>query len=373
MNIYQKALAERKRLHLKRHLPILPEGIDFFSNDYLGLARSSKLEQKIAEEAANFSLTNGATGSRLLSGNSWYAENIEAQVAEYHNSEAALIYPSGYTANLGLISCLATKEVTMVMDELLHASLIDGSRLGKAPKVIFKHNDVDDLAKHLEKIQGEKLVVVESVYSMDGDLCPITEVAQICKDHQAMLIVDEAHAIGVFGKNGEGLVQGAKLEDQVMARIITYGKAPGIHGAAVVGPNWLKDYQANFSRSLIFSTAPSPHQFASIAGFYQILPELEEERQDLKALVKHFIAKREKHQGVWLPSPSHIQSIIVPGNEKVVALAEQLQKVKINALPIRKPSVKEDQERIRICLHSFNTKEEIDLLFEKMEHSISQS
>ena len=162
MNSYQQALAERKKQHLLRTFPLPPEGIDFYSNDYLGLAQSEALAKAILEEAST-NASNGATGSRLLSGNSTYAEQVERKIAAFHHAETALIYPSGYAANLGLISSLATRETTLVMDELLHASLIDGARLGRSDRVRFQHNDLADLEEKLGPIQGQKLVIVESV------------------------------------------------------------------------------------------------------------------------------------------------------------------------------------------------------------------
>ncbi|MFK7953852.1 MAG: aminotransferase class I/II-fold pyridoxal phosphate-dependent enzyme [Ekhidna sp.] len=363
MNSYQKALEERKKQHLLRTFPLPPEGIDFYSNDYLGLAQSEQLKKRIATEQQSLDgIPNGATGSRLLSGNSSYAEKVENKIAHFHNTESALIYSSGYTANLGLISCLATKETTLFTDELIHASLIDGARLGQSSKIRFKHNDPIDLEQKLQRVSGQKLVIVESIYSMDGDICPLEEIASICQKQNTMLIVDEAHSMALAGKNGEGLIQQLNLENQVLARIMTFGKGSGVHGAAVVGPSWLKEYQINFSRSTIFSTAPSPHQFATISAMYNVLPEITEERNKLREVISYFISKRENSNG-WINSPSHIQSLIIPGNEQVVNIASKLQASGINALPIRRPSVAEGAERIRFCLHSYNTKEEIDLLF----------
>ncbi|MEQ8628790.1 8-amino-7-oxononanoate synthase [Ekhidna sp.] len=366
MNIYQKALEERKQQHLQRTLPLPPEGIDFYSNDYLGLAQSQSLSLAIEEECRNAPKLNGATGSRLLSGNSEYAEDVENDIAKFHNAESALIYASGYMANLGLISSLATKETTLICDELIHASLIDGVRLGHAKKVRFKHNDLDDFAEKLKKAEGQVIVLVESVYSMDGDICPIKELIALCNEHEAFLIIDEAHAFGIYGENGEGLVQSLKLEDEVFARIVTYGKASGIHGAAVAGPSWLKEYQVNFSRSMIFSTAPPNHHFSSIAAMYKHLPKCGADRNLLRENIEYFIRKRKASDGSWVDSKTHIQSLIVPGNKEVVELAEKLKEAEINALPIRKPSVAEGKERIRFCLHSYNTKEEIDLLFKTL-------
>ena len=366
MNSYQQALEQRKKNHLLRVLPLPPEGIDFYSNDYLGLAKSAAFSAAIEEELSKQQTRNGSTGSRLLSGNSEFAEATEQKIADFHNAEAALVYASGYTANVGLVSALATKETTLIMDELVHASLIDGARLGKSPRVRFQHNNANDLEAVLKVTPGQKIVIVESVYSMDGDICPVAEMAELCTIHNAMLIVDEAHSAGVFGQLGEGLVQNLCVEDQVTARIITYGKGPGIHGAAVVGPKWLRDYQVNFARSFIFSTAPSDHHFASISAFYDHVVSINEQRTNLNQAIAYFLQKRKEHGGTWLESFSQIQSLIIPGNTEVIKAAEALKEAGINALPIRKPSIPEGQERIRFCLHAFNTKEEIDLLFEKL-------
>ncbi|MEM9338222.1 MAG: 8-amino-7-oxononanoate synthase [Bacteroidota bacterium] len=366
MNSFEKELTKRKERHLLRTLRTHKKGIDFYSNDYLGLAGSNKLSQSISNAYESLGeKKNGATGSRLLSGNTFFIENLESQIATFHQSESALTYGSGYDANLGLISCLAKKGVTLFMDELLHASLIDGARLGVATRVKFKHNDIEDLGNKLAKHQGEKLVVVESIYSMDGDLAPLEDVLKICQKNHAGLIVDEAHAIGVFGEHGEGIAQQLGIHSKLFARIITYGKGPGVHGAAVVGPGWLRDYQINFSRPFIFSTAPSSHFQIAIASFYQLVGQMKDERNKLTAVVAHFIKKRSNRLG-WLPSPSHIQSLIVPGNEQVVELSRFLERHDVIALPIRTPSVPEGQERLRFCLHAFNTVKEIDHLFKTL-------
>lgn len=348
-----------------RALPLPPAGADFYSNDYLGLAQSSELASKISKELAGLEeYQSGATGSRLLSGNSQYAEEVERQVATFHHAEGALIYSSGYNANLGLISSLATKETTLIMDELVHASLIDGARLGVSNRVRFNHNDVDDLRCKLQNTVGQKIVVVESIYSMDGDICPLADMVAVCEEFEAGLAVDEAHAFGVVGEKGEGLCQKLQLEDKVLARIITYGKGAGIHGAAVVGPQWLKDYQINFARPFIFSTAPTPHHFAAISCVYQMIKTFKKVREDLQTTIEYFVEKRKNSVGNWLPSTTQIQSLVIPGNAEVIAAAKNFQDNGIITLPIRKPSVPEGQERIRLCLHAFNTKSEIDQLFE---------
>lgn len=364
MNSYQKALDERKKQHLLRTLPLPPEGIDFYSNDYLGLAKSTDLSNTTKDQLKKIDLCeNGSSGSRLLSGNSKYFESVEQKISDFHHAESALIYSSGYTANLGLISCLALKEVTLFTDELIHASLIDGARLGHSKKIRFKHNDVNDLALKLQKVEGQKFVIVESIYSMDGDVCPLSDMIKVCEKMDAQLIVDEAHSFAITGDKGEGLCQKLGIEEKILARIITYGKGAGIHGAAVVGPQWLKEYQINFSRPFIFSTAPSPHQFSSISAMYSIVENSSYRRDRLQKVIGYFMEKRKNSSANWLPSSTQIQSLIIPGNDQVIGLSQKLREIGINALPIRKPSVPEGAERIRFCLHSFNTEEEINLLF----------
>ncbi|HCW08412.1 MAG TPA: 8-amino-7-oxononanoate synthase, partial [Cytophagales bacterium] len=194
--------------------------IDFASNDYLGFAQHPELTVH-----GNPSLKSGATGSRLISGNSMEAEEAEKTIARFHRAEAALIFNSGYAANVGLCSCIASKDDTFISDELIHASMIDGIRMSFASKLKFKHNDVDDLENKLTKATGNKFVAIESLYSMDGDEAPLKKIIEVCEKHSAQLIVDEAHAVGVFGAHGEGLVNHYQLEDKVFACVYTFGKA----------------------------------------------------------------------------------------------------------------------------------------------------
>ena len=363
MNIFQQALLDCQEEERYRKLSVQNQGVDFFSNDYLGLAASTSFKKLIDDHAERLINCNGSTGSRLLSGNQSFMTDIEDSIALFHGAGSATVYPSGYTANLGLLSCLGLKGVNIFSDELIHASLIDGIRMGKSNRFIYKHNDPGHLKSLLLSNPGENLVVTESVFSMDGDECPLDDLIQVCKAANARLIVDEAHAIGIYGNRGEGLVQAKGLANEVFARIITYGKAPGIHGATIVGPAWLKNYQVNFSRPLIFSTAPTPHQFAGIAAFYEMAPQIASERDALQSNVAYFLKIRSTSKHVWTESNTQIQSLMVAGNENAVALGNKIKSLGINALPIRSPSVPKGKERIRICLHSFNTKQEIDFLF----------
>ncbi len=367
MNKYQARLLDRASKNLLRQLPKFDWQTDFYSNDYLGFARNKGLIEQIKAESQQYANQQiGATGSRLLSGNNRYVEKVETAIATFHQVPAALLFNSGFAANVGLLSCIADKEDTLIMDELIHASLIDGARLSKAKRVRFKHNDLGDLAQKLATIEGNKIVVVESIYSMDGDICPLKEVADVCKKYQAQLIVDEAHGIGVLGDNGAGLVSQLGLNQEVMATVVTFGKAMGGHGAAILGPQWLKDYLVNFSRSFIFTTGPSLHQLATIFCSYQLLPQANQARQQLQTIINYLDTKKKESPFTWLPSKTQIQAVLIPGNEFVMQAAEQLQANGIAAMGIRYPSVAKGAERIRICLHAYNTVEEVDYLMEQL-------
>lgn len=348
------ALRQRQEAGLKRDLPPpIADRVDFCSNDYLGFAQT--LPPVPVLEA-------GATGSRLISGNSTLAEEVEKQIADFHGAEAALLFPSGYSANIGLLPAVVGRKDTVIYDKLLHASLRDGIKLTQARALGFAHNDVLDLAKKLMSAQGEKWVIVESVYSMDGDEAPLPEIVEVCQEHGAHLIVDEAHGTGVIGPKGEGSVRALGLETQVWARVHTFGKAVGSHGAAVLGSALLKEYLINFARSFIYTTALPPMSLAHIKTAYErmqgttIVAELQERiqyfRQQCPALV---------HQRL-IPSHTPIQAVLCPGNLAVQALAAHLQDQKIAVLPIRYPTVPQGEERLRICLHTFNTNDQIDQL-----------
>ena len=362
-NRYKEALAERQKKGLLRSLPIVNNATDFYSNDYLGLAKNKQLFEKIEQEVHQYCPPQtGSTGSRLLSGNHAYIESVEKEIAAFHQVEAALLFNSGFTANVGLLSCIANKEDTLIMDNLIHASLIDGARLSKAKRVRFQHNDISDLALKLATVSGSKIVVVESLYSMDGDICPLKEVVELCKLHDAKLIVDEAHGIGVFGSRGEGLSGHLGLEKDIFATVLTYGKAMGCHGAAIIGPQWLKEYLINFSRPFIFTTAPSFHQLAAIKTSYQFVAKAQKERLLLQELIQYLQVQKVNSPFDWIDSASQIQAILIPGNDAVIAAATHLQNQGIAAMGIRYPSVAKGRERIRICLHAFNTKADIDYL-----------
>ncbi|MFI5162011.1 MAG: aminotransferase class I/II-fold pyridoxal phosphate-dependent enzyme [Sphingobacteriales bacterium] len=359
-------LNERKATGAYRTLK--PENglVDFCSNDYLGFARSSALKKLIDEEIqVNSGYLNGSTGSRLLSGNTTYAETLEKEIAAWHQSEAGLIYNSGYDANIGLFSSLPQKGDTIIMDELAHASIIDGARLSFANRYNFRHNDLQSLEEKLKHAKGNCYVVIESIYSMDGDTSPLKEILEMTERYAASLIVDEAHAVGLYKK---GLVCELGLENRVFARIVTFGKALGYHGAIVLGSTLLREYLINFSRSFIYTTAAPLHQLASVKMAYQLLATAGDEIQKLKDNISAFkkIVSRNKYFTLLI-SDSAIQCIILGDNKKAREMAALLQNAELDVRAILSPTVPEGTERLRICLHAFNTSNEITLLAETLK------
>jgi 8-amino-7-oxononanoate synthase len=314
----------------------------------------------VSDEFASIAIKrNGTSGSRLLSGNNAYIQQVESEIAAFHEASAALIFNSGFDANYGLLSCLPKADDVVILDELVHASIHDGARANKAEKLFFKHNDIT----HLESILATskhrlKYIVVESLYSMDGDLADLKSMVELCKKYNANLIVDEAHATGVVGERGEGLCQYLNVENEIFARIVTFGKALGVHGAAVLGSTDLMKYLINFSRPFIYSTALPLHSIAAIRMSYQFLPFQTVLRKQLDTNIRYF----HKTLNFENRAISPIQQITIGSNEAAVEFSAKLSAVGIDARAIRYPTVARGQERIRICIHSFNTREEIDLL-----------
>ncbi|MFC6877337.1 aminotransferase class I/II-fold pyridoxal phosphate-dependent enzyme [Flavobacterium myungsuense] len=354
----------RKQNNALRKLSIPKDLIDFSSNDYIGFALSETIFQESHQYLIDKNIkTNGATGSRLLSGNHQLYQEAEKRIAQFHQSESALIFNSGYDANVGFFSSVPQKGDFILYDELSHASIRDGLQLSNAKSYKFKHNDLDDLEQLILRIQKEHseiYIVTESVFSMDGDTPNLKELVQLSNKYNCYLVVDEAHALGVFGLNGEGILQLEEIQNNVFARIITFGKGLGCHGAAIVGSLELQEYLINFSRSFIYTTGLSPHAVATILIGYQHLEETKN-IQKLKENIIHF--NQEKNvfglKPLFVRSKSAIQSAIIPGNDAVKAIANQFQEKGYDVKAILSPTVPEGQERLRFCLHSYNSKEEI--------------
>jgi len=357
----------RKQNNAFRKLSFPNDLIDFASNDYIGFSRNKAIFEETHQYLIdNNSIQNGATGSRLLSGNHKVYQEAEGFISKFHQSDSALIFNSGYDANVGFFSSVPQKGDLILYDELCHASIRDGIQLSNAKAYKFQHNDFEDLEKKITnyklRITNQEIyIVTESVFSMDGDTPNLEELAQLSEKYKCHLVIDEAHALGVFGDKGEGLVQQLGLQDQVFARIMTFGKGLGCHGAAIVGSQELKDYLINFARSFIYTTGLSPHSVATILVGYQ---RLESEKQPINKLRENIIHfNQEKNilglKPMFVRSKSAIQSAIIPGNQNVKSIANQIQEKGFDVKAILSPTVPEGQERLRFCLHSYNTKEEI--------------
>ncbi|KYG72505.1 aminotransferase class I/II-fold pyridoxal phosphate-dependent enzyme [Roseivirga echinicomitans] len=356
----EQQLNKRTSLGNKRSLKLVDEKlVDFSSNDYLGLSRSEGLKIQILSAYEKLSPKNGSTGSRLLTGNSVLASQVESELATLFGYGACLVFNSGYSANLGFFSCLPQRGDTILYDELSHACIKDGSRLSLAKSMPFKHNDLEDLERKLKLSEGEIYIACEAVYSMDGDFAPLKALCQLSEKYSAKLIVDEAHSTGVFGKSGAGFVAELGLTEQVYAAIFTFGKAMGIHGACVASNQTVIDYMINYSRPFIYTTAPSAFEFLSIQEAFRFL----ESKPSLAIALKENISLFNQSLKVQRPSrylsTSAVQVVITSGNQKAKSTSNELQESGFDVRPILSPTVKEGEERLRICIHSFNSKNEV--------------
>ncbi|MCB1110776.1 MAG: pyridoxal phosphate-dependent aminotransferase family protein [Chlamydiia bacterium] len=339
-------LDRRKACGNFRALQTHTSQVDFASNDYLGLARSSSLKEVVIQEWGKLQGV-GSTGSRLLTGNRAYTEKLEGEIAAFHGSEAGLLFNCGFMANLGLITALAKTGATFLFDAEIHASMREGFKLSKSRAFPFRHQDLEHLEKRLKKCSAssDTYICVESVYSTDGSLSPLAEIGALAEAYGAQLIVDEAHAVGVFGPQGRGLAQ------QVFAQVIPFGKGVGAFGAIVLGSKELKDFLVNFATPFMYSTALPDHCLAAIQSSYQIFPHLEVERKHLKSLIEmaHF-------------SPSTIQPIPISGNHQARKLSCYLASKGFDVRALLSPTVQRGKEVLRLCLHAFNSKEELTRL-----------
>ncbi|AMD85649.1 8-amino-7-oxononanoate synthase [Capnocytophaga haemolytica] len=373
MEHISRKLAERKAHNALRRLQVRDFAVDFYSNDYIGFSASDELRGLSSMILEGYKQANGATGSRLLSGNAPIFEDTEAYIAGAHKAEAALLYNSGYDANVGFFSCILQRGDVLLYDSYSHASIRDGISLSQAQSYKFRHNDLDHLEALLQKFAGggkSVLIATESVFSMDGDSPDLLRMCELASQYGAHIAIDEAHAIGVFGENGSGLVQALGLEDRVLARIVTFGKGLGAHGAAVVSTKEVKEYLVNFSRSFIYTTAMAPHAVATILAGYQLL-RTTTASEALKGNIHYFKSELEKRQlPRFIPSESAIQAVVLSGNDYVKGVATQLQAKGLGVLPILSPTVPKGEERLRVCLHSYNTMQEIDLLIDTLSKAV---
>jgi 8-amino-7-oxononanoate synthase len=326
-----------------------PSGIDLSSNDYLCLATDPRIKRRMAEAVC--AEGSGSTGSRLLRGERDSFTRIERRFALFKGTERALYFSSGYLANIGVLGTIADAGDTIFSDALNHASLIDGARLSKARRVIFPHNDVAALAALLrgDTGTGQKFVVVESLFSMEGDFAPLADYAELCWRTGAALIVDEAHAIGVWGERGKGLAS-----DGVFLTVNTAGKALGVAGAFVAGPSWAIEFLIQRARPFIFSTAPPPAVAAAIDASLNVIESEPDRRAQLIQRARYL------RQRLGLAGDSQIIPLVLRTNERAVRVAAALQEAGFDVRAIRPPTVPAGTARLRISVNVGLSEEILD-------------
>ncbi len=384
----QQKLQDRIDNKTLRSLPLSNNLIDFSSNDYLGFASNETIYANTFQLGLKKnSVQNGASGSRLLSGNHAMYNELEKWLTQFHNTESALVFNSGYDANIGFFSAVPQRNDIVFYDEFIHASIRDGIKMSNAKSYKFKHNDLEDLKSKIKQAVGESqldsvrassnisnaeiYIVTEAIFSMDGDSPDLKKLSEYCDAEGFHLIIDEAHAIGVFGKNGVGLVQQLAIEKKAFARIVTFGKALGCHGAAILGSESLKNYLINFARSIIYTTALTPHTVTTIFSSYNYL-ELSNGQNEIGVLQKNIALFKSKLKSLGLEknfvsSVSAIQCCIVSGNDKVKTISQKLAEKGFDVKAILSPTVPEGKERLRFCLHSYNSPDEVGLVLQLLK------
>lgn len=327
-------------------------GVNLCSNDYLELSRHPALKEAVLR-AVHEAPRVGGTGSRLLSGHAAVWEKLEEEFAQFAGTEAALYFGSGYTANLGLLTALLKKEDLVFSDALNHASVIDGIRLSGARKIIYAHLDLNALEAGLRNRTLErcrKLVVTESVFSMEGDVAPVTEIFALAERYGAGVIVDEAHATAVHGPTGRGIAVKDGIVQHLAAAVHTCGKALASAGAFVCGSAVLKEHLINHARPFIFSTAMPPYMAEQIGAALQISQTMDGEREKLLALAKRLAAGLRSHGWNTGRSTTQIVPVMLGENEQAVSAAEFLQSKGFAVRAVRPPTVPQGGARLRLSV-----------------------
>jgi 8-amino-7-oxononanoate synthase len=345
-------LAELTELDQLRELSI-PVGIDLGSNDYLGLSSNPRLKQAIIRALTEDSRV-ASTGSRLLSGNTERWEQVEAEFAAFAGAEAALYFPSGYAANIGVLTSVLKRTDTVFSDRANHASIIDGIRLSLARKVVFPHLDLDYLEKAMQRASrsGRRVVVVESVFSMEGDRTPLEELIGLCERYDASLIVDEAHSVGVDGPEGRGMTAALGRPETLLATIYPCGKALASMGAFVAGSQTLHDYLVNRARAFIFTTALPPYCAAHVSEALKLAFQADAERTRLRELSAYL--RQQLRSAGFDPgqSDSQIVPLVLGSNEVAVRFASSVKSAGFAVRAIRPPTVPAGTARLRLSLNA---------------------
>jgi 8-amino-7-oxononanoate synthase len=344
-------------------------GVNLCSNDYLGLANDPRLKESV-RAAVDGAAVVGATGSRLLSGNSREWQQLETDFAHFLGCEAALYFGSGYAANVGLLSCILRPGDFVFSDALNHASLIDGIRLSGATKIIYPHRDLESLERGLREnhdAPGAKVIVTESVFSMEGDVAAVGSLARLAGQYGAELVVDEAHAIGVCGPSGRGVVAEHGCGDDVLALVCTCGKALASAGAFVCGSRTLIDYLVNHARTLVFSTAMPPYMAGQIRAAVELARHADEKRAHLKGIADALRTALRAAAIEFGTSTTQIVPVFLGSNGRALHVAAHLEAKGFGVRAIRPPTVPEGTARIRVSLTSNITVESVQQIVDAIK------
>ncbi|KAH8695202.1 putative aminotransferase [Talaromyces proteolyticus] len=398
LDSFQEALEKREAKLARRRLTILsPDAADFSSNDFLSLSTSSLLKSRYLRRlnacyAADHSLGLGSGGSRLLDGNSAFAEELERFIASFHDAPTGLLFNSGFDANVGVYSSVPQPGDAIVYDELIHASTHEGMRLSRATtKLRFQHNSVEDLENVLNGLINDDVsissrnvfIAVESLYSMDGDVAPLKEMVQVIHNTfprgNAYLIVDEAHATGVFGPNGAGVVQELGVQNDVFIRTHTFGKALAGQGAIVLCTSLTREYLINYARTLIYTTAMASPTLAAIRTAYELMQQGKTQsfQQKLQSNISYFRSQCDNFhmndQSIVRIDYYDRSPIFSIRTKYPRELARYCQERGLIVRPIMAPTVPRGKERVRVCLHAGNSYEEIDSLMSAIRQWVRDS
>lgn len=368
-NDIEKWLANRDAKHLLRSLqPQTINAVDFWSNDYLGLARNENLKQQVllALEENHSENLFGSSGSRLVSGNYSFYESLEDKISRFYQAPAALYFKSGFEANLAVTSAIGTRDAVIFYDEYIHASFRFGLQQCPARSYSFRHNDLNDLERLSEFATAKVFVIIESVYSITGDFSPLAEMASFCSMKGWHLVLDEAHSNGLFGKQGQGLAVEKEICDKTAIRMMPFGKAAGNTGAAILCPDWLKTYLINASMPFVYSTGAPLSSLLSLNIHLDSLSKSHTERENLFRIIDHFRKKLETFTEIKQTASHPIQSIEIDSAEKARTIAQSCIHAGLMLKAMLPPTSPANRNFLRITLHSFNNESEIELFFENV-------
>lgn len=336
----------------------LRELFNLASYNYLGISYRDEVKQAAIEAIQRYGL--GASGSPILSGTFDIHNQLAAAVASFKDKEAAIVFPTGYSANVGFISALMRAGDNILLDQYSHASIVDGAILAKSNTVFFRHNNPLDLERKLQRCKGKKLVVVEGVYSMDGDVCTLPEIVEVAKRHGARILIDEAHSTFLFGPNGRGVAEHFGLDGEIDFHLGTFSKSLGGQGGFVCGSKDLVDYVNAFGRSRFFSCNLAPALAAGLLRGIRIVEEEPQLRTRLWSNVA-FLRRRFAEEGIDIgKSTSQVMPVLVNNDAKVFSVAEKIQRRGLYLQPVTYPAVPKHKSRLRVSVSAAHSEADLE-------------